>query len=254
MSTNYLSIAKMVAKETGDFLLRSFKKKKEIFSKHDRNLVTNFDIEAEKLIVSQIKQAFPAHGILSEEKENLRGNDYLWIIDPLDGTHNFIRGMNIFGVSVALAYKEEVILGVIYMPRDKHMYWAKRGKGAYLNGKKISVSSTKKVKDASVSFDSSIRYDPGEILKVLDRTSRSVFNIRMLGSSARLLSFVAQGILDAAIEFNDEPWDCAAGKVIIEEAGGIFTALDGSPWRIDMKGYLATNGSLHRSFLKIINP
>ena len=139
------------------------------------------------------------------------------------------------------------------MPQSNQMYYAQKGKGAYLNGKRIRVSSTKKIVDASVSFDSSIRYNPEAILPILDRTTRKCFNIRMLGSSVRLLSYVAHGILDAAIEFNDEPWDCAAGKIIIEEAGGKFTALDGSPWNIDMKGYLATNTKLHKAFLKVIN-
>ncbi len=250
---DYLDFSKELVREVGLFIKDNFYKTNEFFSKGDRNLYTPVDLEAERMIVERIEEEFPGHGILSEERPPKKGNDYLWVIDPLDGTHNFIRGIDIFGVSVGLCFKEEVILGAIYIPSADQLYWAKKGEGSYLNNDSIKVSSISHLKEASICFDSSIRYRPSEMSRALEKISREVFNIRMMGSSVRQLTFLAQGTIDAVIEFNDLPWDCAAGKIIIEEAGGKFTDLNGSQWNIHKKGYVATNGILHNNFINVLN-
>jgi len=244
---------KVLSKKIGNFLSSNFKKNKKIIEKSDRNLVTSIDTQAEEMIISFIKKRFPGHGILSEETPPLKGGDFTWIIDPLDGTHNFIRGIEIFGTSIALAYRGEIVLGVIHLPLQNQLYWALKDKGAYLNGVPIKVSGVKKLRQTSLSFDSSIRLKPRKMSQVLMRVAKECFNIRMLGSSVRVLSFIAQGALDACIEFNDFAWDCAAGKIIIEEAGGKFTYLDGSCWKINKRGYVASNGLVHSQLIKLIN-
>jgi len=248
-----VNLAIEVAKEAGEFLLDNFGKVKEIHSKGDRNLFTEIDKKTEEIITEKIKTCFPTHGILGEEttKRNLEG-EYLWIIDPLDGTHNYIRNIDVFGVSVGLLYKGEFILGVIYIPKDDELYVGERGNGAYKNGKKIFVSSKENLKECSISFDSSIRYLPQRMLKDLGKLAENVFNIRMFGSSARTLSYIAEGKLDAAIEYNDKPWDFAAGVCLIEEAGGKFTDLEGNTPTHNTTGYITANPVIHRKIEELI--
>lgn len=242
------------AEEAGKFLLDNFGKVTHIETKDDRSLATNVDRGAEKIIVDIIKTRFPAHGILAEESEQKDlSNEYLWIIDPLDGTHNYIRDINIFGVSIGLYSKGAFILGVIYMPCDDELYAAEKDNAAYKNGSKISVSQRGELEECSLSFDSSIRNSPEVMIPALDRVARNVFNIRMFGSSARLLTYVAEGKLDASIEFHDRPWDFAAGVCLIREAGGVFTDLRGNPPVYKTVGYLTANKILHGKLLTLIS-
>jgi myo-inositol-1(or 4)-monophosphatase len=248
-----ISLAAESAKEAGDFLLDNFGKISKIESKGDRNLATNLDKEAEKIIVDKIKSKFPEHGILAEEGGGARlDRDYIWIIDPLDGTHNFIRGIDIFGVSIGVVYKGRFIAGVIYMPVEKELYVGEKGSGAYKNNKKISVSRTKNLKECFISFDSSIRYCPKIMLKTLGDLVKEVFSVRMLGSSARILSYVAEGKLDFAVEFYDRPWDFAGSVSIIEEAGGKLTDLKGNAVAPRTVGYIASNSVIYDAVQKIV--
>ncbi|MBU1998249.1 MAG: inositol monophosphatase [Candidatus Omnitrophota bacterium] len=242
------------AREAGILLADSFGKIKRIKVKGDRDLATNLDKQAEKIIVSKIKDKFPGHGILAEEGGGKNtGNDYLWIVDPLDGTHNYIRGISIFGVSIGVVYRGEFICGVIHMPMDDELYAAETGSGAFKNNKKILVSRNNRLKDSSISFDSAIRYAPKKMLPVLGGLAKSCFNLRMLGSSARALSYIAEGRLDAAVEFFDFPWDFAGGVCIVREAGGEFSGLRGGKLLYNTKGYLASNGYLHNGLLRVLN-
>lgn len=243
-----------IAREAGIFLKNNFGKVKNIESKNDSTLATDLDKGAEKIIVEKIKSRFPEHGIIAEESGiDGAGRDYLWIIDPLDGTHNFIRNINVFGVSIGVVFKNRFIAGVIYMPVEDELYTAEEGHGAYKNGKKISVSSVSNLKNCSISFDSSIRYNPSPMLKVLGCLSCSVFNIRMLGSSARQLSYLAEGTLDVCVEFHDKPWDFAAGACLIQEAGGIITGLEGRPLTYSTTGYIASNKFVYEKVKEIVN-
>lgn len=244
------------AREAGKFLLDNFGNIDDIKSKGDRNLATNLDREAESIIVRKITTKFPTHKILAEEggKTGANNSEYLWIIDPLDGTHNFIRQIDIFGVSVGIIYHNEFVGGVIYIPSHDELYVGEKGNGAYKNDKKIKVSSRDELKVCSISFDSSIRYSPEPMLKSLNSLAKEVFNIRMLGSSARILSYIAEGKLDLAVEFHDRPWDFSGGVCIIREAGGRLTTLKGEPLSYKTIGYIASNGIIHKKVENIIKP
>ncbi|MCP4652799.1 MAG: inositol monophosphatase [Candidatus Omnitrophica bacterium] len=248
-----MTVACSAAKEAGEFLKSNFGKISEIERKKDKSLVTNLDREAEKMIIDRIKEKFSDHGVIGEESgSQTKDSDYVWIIDPLDGTHNFIRNINIYGVSIGVAYKNELVAGVIYMPEEDELYSAQRGSGAYKNGKKISTSDTADLSECSISFDSGIKHLPKTMLRVLDHLSGVVFNIRMFGSSARLLSYVAEGKIDLAVEFHDRPWDFAGGVVIIEEAGGKTISLKGKPLTCENIGYIASNEHVFDAVKKIV--
>ena len=249
-----IEVAKAAAKKSGDFLLSNFGNVKDVFSKGDRNLATNLDKEAESMIVDIIAREFPSHGIIAEEnvRKDLK-NDYLWIIDPLDGTHNFIRGLNIFGTSIGLWHKNDFILGTVYMPEDNELYWAEKGKGAFKNAEPIKVSNTSDIKAASGSFDSSIRYSPEPMLKALGDIAKECFNIRMFGSSVRALTYLAEAKLDFSVEFHDRPWDFAGSVCIIKEAGGVFLDLKGNDPRPETIGYVASSPKIYSDLRDILD-
>ncbi|MCM8784359.1 MAG: inositol monophosphatase [Candidatus Omnitrophica bacterium] len=249
--SQFKELAIISARKAGEILKENFGKVKNIKSKGKTQLVSNVDLEAEKVIIENIKEHFPEHSILSEENPQLNNSEYKWIIDPLDGTHNFVKNIPIFGTSIALEYKNEVVLGVIYFPLDGRLYWAEKGKGAYLNGKRLKVSD-RKLSSATCVYDSSIRYSPEEMSVVLKNLSTKVFNIRMFGSTAEHLALLAEGRIDLDIEFNDQPWDFAGGALIVKEAGGEFTDFKGNPWHLKMPNYLASNGIVHQEVLEII--
>ncbi len=242
------------AKEAGDFLMRNFGKVGEIAVKGDRDLATNLDKEAERMITDKIRAHFPSHAIIAEES-GVRGDlaQYLWIIDPLDGTHNYIRDVAVFGVSIGILREDEFVGGIIYMAADKELYVGEKGSGAYKNGGRISVSGKNSLKDCSLSFDSCIRYSPDIMLRTLGDLAAEVFNVRMFGSSARALSYLAEGKLDASVEFYDQPWDFAGGVCIIEEAGGILSGLKGETLSYQSRGYIASNAILHEKIQSIVS-
>ena len=245
------NIAIKAAKQAGRMLSSRFGRINKIKAKGDRDLVTDIDLKAEGIIKSQIINNFPQDSIISEENPFEQRSEFKWIIDPLDGTHNYIHNIDIFGVSIALAYKDEVVMGVIYMPQEDELYFAQKKRGAYLNGKRISVSQ-RKIKETTMIFDSSIRYQKNTMLKGLGRLIDEVFNVRMFGSTVRGLSYVAEGKAEAEIEYNDTLWDFAAGLLLVEEAGGRVTDLSGKKWNIKTKGYIASNGRIHNQILKLI--
>jgi len=241
------------ARTAGQYLLDNFGKGQTVHVKGDRNLVTDADRKAQDIITGLIESHFPAHGIIAEEGPFLREQaEYLWIVDPLDGTHNYIRGIGIFGVSIGIVRGNSYIAGVIYMPLDKEMYVGEKGNGAYKDDKKISVSPKAIFSEYSVSFDSALRYAPLQMLPVLGELAQRAFNVRMFGSSARALSYLAEGKIDVSVEFEDQPWDCAAGICLIEQAGGRVTDLSGNPMSYTTMGYIATNGQAHQDVLDII--
>jgi myo-inositol-1(or 4)-monophosphatase len=249
-----ISVGVAAAKQAGAYLLANYGRVKQISAKADRNLFTNVDKTVEKMVVRKINASFPGHGILGEEGASRKGSSgYIWIIDPLDGTHNYIRSIPVFGVSIGIVKDKEFVAGVIFMPWDDELYVAEKGSGCYKNGKRIRVSGNGRLHDCSLHFDSGIRYNPKLLLPVLGDLADAVFNLRMMGSSARSLSFLAEGKLDAVVEFEDKIWDCAAGVCLIEEAGGKVTSLTGQKMTPETVGYVAANTILHKSVSKIIS-
>jgi len=246
------AIAIEAAQKAGKVLLENFTKVTNVQSKGDRDFFTNVDLLAEEAIVDLVKSKFPQDDILSEEnKYRVPEAEYGWIIDPLDGTHNYIHNIDIFGVSIAVTKAKQVISGVILMPVTKELYVAQKGRGAYCNNKRIAVSQ-RKIDEATMIYDSSIRYNKKPMLKGLEGIVTTVFNVRMFGSSARHLTYVAAGQAEMDIEFNDKVWDYAAGMLLVSEAGGRCTDFKGNPWSIETKDYIVSNGLVHDEVLKLL--
>ncbi|PKP62192.1 inositol monophosphatase [Candidatus Atribacteria bacterium HGW-Atribacteria-1] len=249
-----LKAAQELALGAGSLLKSGFGGKIEFVKKADGSLVSPADKAAEKLIIGGLKKRFPSDSILSEESGRADcGGEFLWIIDPLDGTHNYIKGLDIFGTSIALCRGGVPALGVICMPMTNELFYAHKGGGAFLNGEKISVSD-RSLKDATMFFDSSIARVPERNLMALERLHNKVFNIRMLGSTVAGLCHISAGRAELEVEFCDAVWDFAAGLLIVEEAGGAATELDGGVWGPDTVGYVVSNGRFHDKILDLIKP
>lgn len=245
-------IAIQAAKEAGSILMKNFRKTSKIKRKSNGQLVTEADIQSEKRIIEKISNKFPEHSILSEETGEIKRNsDYNWIIDPLDGTNNFAYQLPHFGVSIALEYRNEVILGVVYLPFFNELYVAEKNKGASVNNKPISVSK-RELNDALMIYESELYFNNKKPLKNLDKLVVSVFATRIFGAPSLGLVSVASGKADIYILFAVEPGDIAAGGLIVEEAGGRVTDLDGRFWSPYKKQLVATNSKIHAEILKYL--
>ena len=240
-----LELGKEAALAAGKILMDNFNRISKVSKKADGSLVTNVDIEADRKVTSLIKNSFPEHSILTEESPEVKGNsEYRWIIDPLDGTHNYVQGLDIFGVSISITHLNKPIIGIIYLPPAEKLYYCEKGNGAYLNGKSIRVSK-RNLKEACIAHNSSFRRGNEPMFEGFKKLAASAFKIRMLGSCVRGLSAVAEGTLDADIEYNVHSWDIYGGALIIEEAGGRVTDFSGNPWYLSNGPYIASNGIVH---------
>ena len=222
------------------------------------NLVTKADVACQKSILQFIKKFFPSHDFLAEE-DGLKntGSDWKWIIDPIDGTTNFAHTMPHFSVSIALAYKNEIVLGGVYDVCMNELFLARKGHGATLNGKKIHVSAVKKVENSLLvtGFPYVRENRMPELLNRFEKFILACHDIRRLGSAALDMCWVAAGRFDGYWEDCLNPWDISAGKLILEEAGGKVTDFAGRPWKeINTFGAqtLASNGKIHREMCAII--
>ena len=250
--SDLLTVAIHAAREAGAFLHSHFRASLTVETKEDRSLVTNVDHEAERMIVERIEASFPGHDVLAEERgRTSKGSDHCWIIDPMDGTHNYIRGLHAYGVSIGVRKGTSFCAGVIYMPETDELYAAERGSGAFRNGNRIHVSARRTLEGGAVGFDSELRLDTERKLEALGRLCPRIFSIRLIGSAARNLSHVAEGALDGLIEFSDKLWDFAAGIVLVEEAGGRVTRHDGTPLDAVDTAYIASNGLIHEALQEV---
>ncbi len=251
-------IACEAALQAGEVLRRGYRTDFAISVKEGRhNLVTEFDHLAEKTIISFLKQNVPDSSFLAEESgETGKKSDYLWIIDPLDGTVNFAHQIPIFSVSIAVEFKGNILSGVIYQPITHELFVAERGKGAFLNGDPISVSKTSDTSQSMLAtgFPYNLHENPFHCIDHFVDILRCGIPIRRLGSAAIDLAYTAAGRLDGFFEIGLAPWDCAAGILLIEEAGGKVTSWDGKPFHLRPKlPILATNGKIHHSLSQILN-
>ncbi|MEE9191954.1 MAG: inositol monophosphatase [Candidatus Aerophobetes bacterium] len=249
-----IDLAIKVAKTAGNFLLERFGKIRSVSEKKQGGritLVTDVDIEAEKEMIKLIHRECPHHDIVGEEgTAERKKSHYRWLIDPLDGTHNYIRGIPIFGVSVALEYKDEVVLGVINLPYFNELFRAEKGNGALLNGERIFVSK-RNLPETMAVYDSTLRDDKGLKISFLEKLVGRVFTIRSLGSAAIHHSLLARGSVDLIVEYEEGPWDFSAGALLVEESGGRVTDMEGCSWSPYMPRYIASNGRIHDEVLKI---
>jgi myo-inositol-1(or 4)-monophosphatase len=240
-----------------DLLRHYFEGTFEIQSKDSlNNLVTEVDKKAEEAIIDVIRAEFPEHFILSEEAgEMSTGSEYKWIIDPIDGTVNFAHGIPICCISIGLEHNGVMMLGAVFNPFMNELFFAERGKGAFLNNRPLKVSNNNQMESACLVTGFPYRWvevhmDP---ISVFERFIRMGLPVRRLGSAAIDLCWVAAGRFDGFWEYNLNPWDIAAGYLIIEEAGGRISNFNGDPYSVYDKQTLATNGKIHEAMLKIIN-
>lgn len=239
-----------VAREAGKILLDNFGRVKKV-EKKGRQFVSNIDLESENRIMERIQKEFPEHNILSEEVgKKEKSSEYTWIIDPLDGTHNYIHCIPIYAVSIALRYRAEVVLGAVFIPPLDEMYQVEGGEGAFLNGKRLKVSNAE-TENIMATHGGSIPLNPGH-RETLMKIAPEVRYIRNLGSAATHLAFAAAGKTDLAVEQTIKPWDIAAGCLLVEEAGGKVTDLSGKGWRPESKDIIAGKKNAHRKILKIV--
>ncbi len=216
------------------------------------NLVTEYDRRSEERIVSMIREVFPDHHIMAEESHNsavlsATDEDYEWIIDPIDGTVNFAHKVPIFCVSIGVRHRGEIIIGVIYQPMTNELFTAVKGKGAFLNGKRLAVSTTATL-DAGflvTGFPYNVFQNPGQCIDHMVHFLSMGLPIRRLGSAALDLAYLAAGRFDGYWEVQLQAWDVSAGLLMVHEAGGMLTHYDGSPYRIGEQFMLASNGHIH---------
>lgn len=251
-----LNFAIQTAREAGQILLEKFGRKINISLKGDINLVTEADLASEKLIIERIKSYYPKHSILAEESGNAvvsGDSSWKWIIDPLDGTTNFAHGYPCFCVTLALEHEGKIVLGVTFDPTRNELFATERGQGATLNNKPIRVSETEKLGDALLVTGFPYNF------KQKDNFARSLTNfllqsrgVRRDGSAAIDMAYVACGRFDGFWEEGLNPWDVAAGVLMIEEAGGRISYYDGSPFSVYAPPICASNGLIHEEMLQVL--
>jgi len=240
-----------MAREAGSLLMDYFRQRVKIEYKGDVDLVTVADRKSEALILERIRKQFPSHDVMGEEGTRIEtGSDYKWYVDPLDGTTNFAHGYPVFCISLAVERSGQRLAGVIYDPTRDEMYSAELGGGARLNDKAIRVSATAKLGECLVAtgFPSQKRHKNPNIYFYHQLTLRT-HGVRRAGSAALDLCNVASGRYDGFWEFNLNPWDTAAGVLIVEEAGGKVTDFSGGPFQIASHETLATNALVHDALL-----
>jgi myo-inositol-1(or 4)-monophosphatase len=245
-----------IAKKAGSFI----RKERENFSsdkieiKGLNDLVSYVDKTSEELIVKDLQTIFPQAGFIVEENTLSEKKEYNWIVDPLDGTTNFIHGITCFAVSIALEYKGEIVLGVVYEVSRDECFYAIKGGGAFLNEKSIKVSENNTLKDSLIATGFPIynfeRINP--YLKSLEHFMRNTHGIRRIGAAAADLCYLACGRVDAFFEYNLNPWDVAAGALIVKEAGGKLSDFKaGNNWLFG-KELIAANSKVFDPFSSVI--
>ncbi len=245
-----------IAREAGALLMHHFHQRLKIEYKGEADLVTAADRASEKLIRERIRENWPEHDVLGEEQGlSDRGSDYRWYVDPLDGTTNFAHGFPVFCVSMAVERRAPApaqrIAGIVYDPTRDELFSAELGKGAHLNAEKIHVSKTPTLQESllGTGFPSHKRHKNPNIYFYHQLTLRS-HGVRRAGSAALDLCSVAAGRFDGFWEFNLNSWDTAAGVLLVEEAGGKVTRFDGSPFELNSKETLASNGLIHEELVR----
>jgi myo-inositol-1(or 4)-monophosphatase len=252
-----INVAMEAAREAGRFLKLSVGKVRNIEQKkgEERNLVSEIDRGAEERIISIIKRRFPSHAILAEESGGSEAPaEYRWIIDPLDGTTNFLHGVPIFSTSIAVEHRGEVVAGVVYDPTRDEMFSAEKGSGAFLNGKRLKVSTQARMIESLLvtGFPYNVAENPDAAVERFVGFLMAARGVRRLGSAALDLSYVAAGRFDGFWEVVLNPWDMAAGALFVREAGGVTTDMTGAPLNIYQKRVVASNGLIHEAMLEVL--
>jgi len=237
----------------GEILEKNFGREYRVIRKSPREMVSVVDMQAQQAIIDVLGVEFPGYGIITEEKSNdvdKAGKN--WIIDPLDGTHNYIAGLPFSGVSIGLAEGNDFQMGVILFPMEDRLYYGVKGEGAYLNHRRIEVSPSPELSKSIVSFDNQFHLNEKSFAYYKKLTVRA-FTTRILGTATNDLCMTAEGKLGGRIWVNTKICDIAAGIVIVTEAGGRVTNFDGSVCTLDSKQVVASNGKIHDELLEIVS-
>lgn len=255
-----------IAKEAGTMLLNHIDKPIKIDQKESEfDLVTEWDKKIEEYIVKEIKEAFPDHIVVGEEGFNnnfksvslsnlINENEHVWVIDPIDGTNNYIHGLPGYTISIAKFQKGEIRAGVVYSPDNNELFSAEKGRGAYLNGTKINVSKKERLEESIIAtgIPSNIEIHRKNVLNQINMIGTKCRNIRIYGSAALHCAYTAAGRLEAYWEPGLNIWDIAAGVLIATEAGGMVSELDGSPFAIDFDTFLVSNGGVGHQIIRVL--
>jgi myo-inositol-1(or 4)-monophosphatase len=252
---DYLETAMDLCRAAGDILNYYADREKQVEFKGQANLVTIADKKSEELIIGGILGRYPTHSILAEESGATQpGASVQWIIDPVDGTTNFAHGYPFYCVSIAVEENGEMVCGAVYDPVRDEMFSAARGAGAYCNGERLRVSGVERLSQALLitGFPYNFRERLETIVSHFQKFLVASQAVRRGGSAALDLCYVAAGKLDGFWELNLQPWDTAAGRIILEEAGGRMTDFNGGPFSVYMKETLASNGLVHQEMLDVL--
>lgn len=250
-----LDIAKKAARAAGKIQLGLFSNKNHVIRKSAKELVSRVDIESQGAIESILKDEFPDYHSYSEEKrvqEDYSVDSPFWIIDPLDGTHNYIAGVPFYGISIALADIRDFYAGVIYLPAFDSLFWAVKNCGAYCNDEKIRVSQNNELSKSMITYDNHFYLTPDTFTNYKKLVERA-FTTRIIGSAAYDLCLVASGRIDARIWNNTKLCDVAAGITIVSEAGGCITDFVGAPLSLSVKDVIVSNGGVHDEIIRAIS-
>ena len=253
--SDILQMVEATARQAGAVLMSGYGNVRHVQQKGVIDLVTEFDKRSEDLILSFIQQEFPDHAILAEESgRNETISEYQWVIDPLDGTTNFAHGIPIFCVSIGLLRNNVPVLGIVYDPFRNEMFSAESGYGATLNNQPIHVSSRTELGQAVIStgFPYDVRTNPRNNLAQFVQFQLRTQAVRHLGSAALDCTWTAMGRLDGYWEFGVKAWDVGAGTLIVREAGGRVTFMDGDENFLSTDSILVSNGFLHDQMLRVV--
>lgn len=254
-----LNFAIQIARDAGQVLAERFGRTSlQVSNKGDIDLVTESDLAAERLIIERIRSYYPRHAILSEEAgastHHEGAGEYKWIVDPLDGTTNYAHGYPCFCVSIALERRGEVVLGVVYDPMRDELFAAERGEGSTLNGRRVRVSEVDDLNRALLctGFPYDVR-ERSEFVRHFGGFIMHAQAVRRDGAAALDLAYVACGRFEGFWEEGLRPWDVAAGKILVEEAGGRVSRYDGSPFDVYTPPILASNTLVHEQMMRVLS-
>lgn len=254
-----LNIGIRAARRAGDIIVRSINRLDSIkvASKGRNDFVSEVDRSAEADIIETIRRSYPDHAILAEESGRSGDSEYVWIIDPLDGTTNFLHGFPVYAVSIALAHKDRLEHAVVYDPMRQELFTASRGEGAQLDGRRIRVSGQRTLESALIGTGLPFRGKEDTLdvyMPMLKTIIASTAGIRRPGAASLDLAYVAAGRLDGFWELGLQPWDVAAGVLLIQEAGGHVSSLRGDDDFVERREMIAGNPRVHKALVDALRP
>ena len=245
-----------ISKIAGEIIREGFGKNFSIEYKTNlSNLVTEIDKKSEETIIDFVNKEFPTHSVLAEETGSHKASsEYLWVVDPLDGTSNFAHGFPIFSVSIGVQKNNETICGVVYDVMNDIVYSSEKGSGSFRNGQKLQVNTNDDIRKSMIvtGFPYNVAENPDHVFERFIAFLKTARAVRRLGSAAIDFCYVASGVFDGFWEVHLNPWDLCAGKLIVEEAGGLVTNFDGEVSDIYSKQILATNGKVHKGMINVL--